>query len=115
MRSDTSGVDETDSPPIRALLFDDASLVRLDGFVAALGESIDTIQDNEHGGQLEETAKRAADLARDAHSLGLPQLATAAERVVACCQDGKGAGAHAAIVELTDVVRRVRLGHRPTL
>jgi hypothetical protein len=108
-------VDDTDSTPIRAILFDDESLARLDGFVAALGECIDAIQDSEHGGQLDETAKRARDLARDAQSLGLPQLATAAEDVVACCLGHDGMRAHAAIVELTDVVRRVRLGHRPSL
>jgi hypothetical protein len=108
-------VDDASGAPIRALLFDDDSLVRLDAFVVALGESIDAIQDSEHGGHLEETAKRAADLARDARSLGLPQLAAAAEGVVACCQGSDGVRAHAAIVELTDVVRRVRLGHRPPL
>ena len=75
-----SAVDEANSAPIRALLFDDDSLVRLDAFVVALGESIDAIQDSEHGGQLEEAAKRAADLARDARSLGLPPLAIAAEQ-----------------------------------
>ena len=108
-------MDDPANAPIRAILFDDDSLARLDAFVVALGENIDAIQDSEQGGLLDETAKRAADLARDARSLGLPQLATAAERVVACCRDADGALAHAAIVELTDVVRRVRLGHRPPL
>jgi hypothetical protein len=108
-------VDDPANAPIRAILFDDDSLVRLDAFVVALGENIDAIQDSEQAGLLDETAKRAADLARDARSLGLPQLATAAERVVVCCRDTDGVLAHAAIVELTDVVRRVRLGHRPPL
>jgi hypothetical protein len=108
-------VDESNGAPIRALLFDDESLVRLDAFVVALGESIDAIQDSEHGGQLEETAKRAADLAREAEGLGLPPLATAALRVVASCRGTDAARAHADIVELTDVVRRVRLGHRGAL
>jgi len=105
-------VDDANGAPIRALLFDDESLVRLDGFVVELGESIDAIQDSEHAGQLEETAKRAADLARAAEALGLPPLATAALRVVASCRATDAARAHAEIVELTDVVRRVRLGHR---
>jgi hypothetical protein len=108
-------VDDPSGAPIRALLFDDDSLARLDAFVVALGESIDAIQDSEHGGHLEETAKRAADLARDARSLGLPQLATAAERVVASCREADGVLTHAAIVELTEIVRRVRLGHRPPI
>lgn len=111
-RSDTCAVDESDNAPIRALLFDDDALVRLDGFVVALGESIDAIQDNEHNGQLEEAAKRAAELARDARSFGLPPLAIAAEQVVASCRAADSARLHADIVALTNVVRRVRLGHR---
>jgi hypothetical protein len=104
-----------DGAPIRALLTDDDSLARLDQFVVALGECIDAIQDGERAGQLEETGKRAADLARDARSLGLPPLATAADYVVACCTGTDVVRVHAAIVELTDVVRRVRLGHRGSL
>ena len=108
-------MDEANGAPIRALLFDDDSLARLDGFVVGLGESIDAIQDSEHGGQLEEAAKRAADLARDARSFGLPPLAIAAEQVVASSRGTDRARIHADIVALTDVVRRVRLGHRGAL
>jgi hypothetical protein len=108
-------VDEANGAPIRTLLFDDDSLARLDGFVAGLGESIDAIQDSEHSGQIEEVAKRAAELARDASSFGLPPLAIAAEQVVASCHGTDPARTHAEIVALTDVVRRVRLGHRAAL
>jgi len=108
-------VDDASNAPIRALLFDDESLARLDTFVVALGEAIDAIQDSEHAGLLDEAAKRAAELARDARRLGLPPLATAAERVVACCGEPDPVRAHAAIVDLTDVIRRVRLGHRGAL
>jgi hypothetical protein len=108
-------VDESGGAPIRALVFDDESLVRLDAFVASLGERIDAIQDSEHAGQLEETAKHAADLAGEAEGLGLPPLATAALRVVASCRDNDGVRTHSDIIELTDVVRRVRVGHRGAL
>ena len=97
---------------IRPLLFDDESLARLDAFIVSLGEWIDAIQDAEHAGQLETAAKRAADLARDAAGLGLPPLAHAAERVVVSCRSAAPLDARDAIVDLTDVVRRVRLGHR---
>lgn len=105
-------MDDLSGAPIRPLLFDDESLARLDRFVVGLGESIDGIQDAEHTGQLEEAAKRAADLARQAGELGLPPLARAAERVVAACRGVAGREARDAIVALTDVIRRVRLGHR---
>lgn len=108
-------MDDANGMPIRAPLFDDESLVRLDAFVVALGESIDAIQDSEHAGQLEETAKRAADLAREAEGFGLPPLATAALRVVASCRENDSVRTHADIVELTAVVRRVRIGHRGAL
>jgi hypothetical protein len=98
--------------PIHSLLVDDQALEQLDSFVVALGERIDLIQEAEHEGQLEEAAKRAAELAVEAIALGLPPLAEAAEQVVASCRRGVGSDAHARIVELTDVVTRVRLGHR---
>lgn len=98
--------------PIRSSLVDDQALERLDGFVIALGEQIDAIQEAEHEGQLEEAAKRAGELAREALVLGLPPLAAAAERVAESCRHAVPARVHAEIVELTDVVTRVRLGHR---
>jgi len=110
--TDTPRVEMPRTGPIHSLLVDDAALERLDGFVVALGERIDLIQEAEHEGHLEEAAKRAAELAVEALALGLPPLAEAAERVVASCRLGAAADAHADIVELTAVVTRVRLGHR---
>lgn len=98
--------------PIRSLLADDESLERLDAFVVALGERIDAIQDAEQSGALDEAAKRAFELTGDAARLGLPPLAQAAARSAEACRRGDATRAHAEIVALTDVVRRVRLGHR---
>lgn len=113
--TDTPGVETPRNGPIHSLLADDEALERLDAFVVALGERIDGIQEAEHEGQLEEAAKRAAELAVDALALGLPPLADAAERVVASCRRAEAARAHADIVTLTDVVTRVRLGHRGSI
>jgi hypothetical protein len=98
--------------PIRSLLSDDESLERLDAFMIALGERLDAIQDADGSGALEEAGKRALELAADAASLGLPPLAEAAQRVAAGCRLADAARVHTEIVELTDVVARVRLGHR---
>lgn len=111
-RSDRPGVEIPRPGPIHSLLVDDHALEQLDVFVVALGERIDGIQEAESEGQLEEAAKRAAELAIEAQALGLPPLAEAAERVVASCRLGAAGAAHAQIVELTEVVTRVRLGHR---
>ena len=105
-------MDDAPGAPIRPLLADDESLARLDAFVVSLGEHIDAIQDAEHAGELESCAKRAADIAREAAALGLPPLARAAEGVVSSCGRHAPPGVREAIVALTDVVRRVRLGHR---
>jgi hypothetical protein len=98
--------------PIHSLLVDDEALVRLDGFVVGLGERIDAIQDAEQSGALEEAAKTALELAGDARAMGLPPLAEAASLVALSCERGDTTRAHADIVALTDVVTRVRLGHR---
>ncbi len=98
--------------PIYSLLVDEQALERLDAFVIELGERIDLIQEAEQVGQLEATAKRASELAGKALSMGLPPLADAAEQVAASALSGDASQTHAAIVELTYVVTRVRLGHR---
>jgi hypothetical protein len=98
--------------PIHSLLGDDQSLERLDPFVLSLGERIDAIQDAECRGQLEEAAKCALELAAEAVELAIPPLAAAAERAAVSCRRDDPARAREAIVALTDVVRRVRLGHR---
>jgi hypothetical protein len=110
--SDTGCVESRRTPPIYSLLVDDEGLARLDAFVVALGERIDSIQENEQLGQPEEAAKRAAELAADAVTMGLPPLAEAAERVVASCLAADAQRLHDAVVELTEVATRVRLGHR---
>lgn len=105
-------MDTRSDGPIRSQLGDDASLERLDAFVASLGERIDAIQDAERLGQLEEAAKRAAELVAEASQLALAPLAEAAERACRRCHAGDTDGAHEEIVALTHVVTRVRLGHR---
>jgi len=98
--------------PIHSLLGDDQSLERLDPFIVSLGERIDAIQDAEGRGHLEEAAKTALELASEAVELAIPPLALAAERVAVICRLDDRPRVHEAIVALTDVVRRVRLGHR---
>jgi hypothetical protein len=98
--------------PIYSLLVDEQALERLDAFVVELGERIDLIQEAEQAGQLEETAKRASELAVEASAMGLPPLAAAAESVAVSGRTGDASSTHATIVELTYVVTRVRLGHR---
>ncbi len=103
---------ERSSEPIHSTRSDDETLERLDGFVVRLGEHIDGIQEADRTGDLEAAAKRAVDLAEEADPLGLPALVAAARAAAASCGTGDAECAHGDIVELTDVVQRVRLGHR---
>lgn len=106
------GVELRSTGPIYSLLVEEHALEQLDAFVIELGERIDWIQEAEQVGQLAEAAKRANELAAKARTMGLPPLAEAAERVAANGREGDAAATHTAIVELTNVVTRVRLGHR---
>jgi hypothetical protein len=105
-------VDPRDAGPIYSLLSDDESLLRLDAFVIALGESIDMIQDADRLGEWAEVGERAFTLAKEAAAHGLPPLAEAATRLATSCTHGDPARAHAEVVELTELASRVRLGHR---
>ena len=96
--------------PIYSIATDDASLERLGGFMLALGERIDWIQEAEHQDDLPEMAQRARALSKEAAGLGLPPLAEAAERVAERSADATRESLHEAIVELTEVARRVALG-----
>lgn len=98
--------------PIHSLLVNDEDLAELDRFVVALGERIDTIQEADSQGRWDEVAKYAEELVHDATRMGLPPLAEAAERLTACALRGDPVRAHEEVVALTDVVLRVRLGHR---
>jgi hypothetical protein len=85
---------------------------RLDAFVLGLGERIDLIQEADLLGDLGAAGRGAEELAVEARDLGFPQLERAARQAGLLCRSGDAAGAHKSIVDLTDVVRRVRLGHR---
>jgi hypothetical protein len=99
--------------PIRSALAHDPDIEeRLDAFIVGLGERIDLIQEAEQAGDLKASAQRARELAREAERLGFPPLADAALHAAASCEEENTAAAHARIVKLTDVVQRVRLGHR---
>ncbi len=99
--------------PIRSRHADDPDFEeRLERFMVELGERIDLIQEEERAGHMEGVAGRARGLAAEAGGLGFPVLAQAAGQVAAIADAGDGSELHKGIVELTDMVRRVRLGHR---
>lgn len=113
---------QRDSGPIISPFVGNAALQeRLEAFVMALGERIDTLQDLELARDYKQLEAEAARMGSEALHLGYAELAEMGSVVeAACLRIGPGAAPskdavvalHRALVELTDIARRVRLGHR---
>ena len=91
---------------------DDALLEELGRFLIDLGEQLDMVQEAHRLDQLDEAAERAVYLAEQAERFGLPPLVAVANQVADACRRSERDESRKAIVALTDVVARVRLGHQ---
>jgi hypothetical protein len=104
---------ERRAEPIYSKLADDPSLGdAVDAFVVGLAERVDALQDLDSRGEYGELGAQAAELSLDGTKVGFDSLARVAEAVVACASEGDRNDSHKALVELTEVARRIRLGHR---
>lgn len=103
----------SDEKPIVSLLADDpVERPRIEAFVLALSEVVDGLQDLEQAGDFARVTGAAASLAADAERNGFPPLGEAARVVRASADLRDGKRTRDALIELTEVARRVRLGHR---
>ena len=84
----------------------------IDRFVVGLAEAVDGLQDAESASDLDRLDDLATALAARASRLGYPALEQIAGRVGAACQADDKPAVQGALVELTAIARRVRLGHR---
>jgi hypothetical protein len=101
------------NPPIRSTQEDIPELAEdIDRFVIQLGERLDEIQDAELAGCVGEVSSLARQLAGDALRLGYPLMAQVAKSVGAAADDEKAEAVQEGVFELTDLVQRVRRGHR---
>ena len=104
-----------ESRPIRSRWADEPTLrERIERFVLGLGERVDTLQDLELSGELKELGARAAECAHEAEALGFEPLREGALALERVCHAGERAAVRAELEALTDVARRVRLGHAGT-
>jgi len=87
----------------------------IDEFVIQLAERIDHLQDAESEGDMARLIELAESLTRDAENVGYADFIRVAQTALDAAQDGKADEAHAALVELTDLSHRIRLGHRGSL
>ncbi len=105
-----------DRAPLFSTRADEPEVVdRIDDFVVALAERIDALQDAQCNSDLPTLAELASRLATDAIALGFPLLGNGAAALDNACRDDKAEEAHQALVELTEMAHRIRLGHRGAL
>ena len=100
------------SPIYSTLASDPTTADALDAFVLALAERVDDLQDLDAGSDMKELAPAAAQLGVDATKVGFDPLASTADAVEQACREGSRNDVHKGLVELTEIARRIRLGHR---
>ncbi|MGH0029061.1 MAG: hypothetical protein ACQGVC_04680 [Myxococcota bacterium] len=99
--------------PIYSSLAEDPALQdAIDAFVVRLAERVDELQDCEARGDFRQLAQRAEELLLESTKVGYDGLSRCAAAARSAGQDRNGEAARKAIVELTEVAQRVRLGHR---
>ena len=104
--------DKPDTPIYSARDEDVDVREEISDFVIHLAERVDLLQDVEGGADFGPLEKLARDLASESERFGFDLLAEVSLRVVAGCEEQKADVVQDSLVELTDVARRIRLGHR---
>jgi len=103
----------SDPKPIVSTRNDDPDVEeRIDAFVFALGDRIDGLQELELGGRFEPLREEALAFGAESAELGYEPLSAAASRVAAACQERNPESVHKSVVDLTELSKRVRSGHR---
>jgi len=110
------GIQDDGAPIVSALAGNPDVQQRLEAFVIALGERVDVLQDFESAADWKGLAADARGLGHEATALGFAPLALAAAAVEQAGERAArgvpGLSARDSVLALTDVARRVRLGHR---
>ena len=102
--------------PIHSRFEDDPSRAEaIDAFVLALAERVDDLQDTEAHRDWPRLLERLTDLASHADGVGYPLLAQSAAEAAQTARERHAELAHKALVELTEIARRIRQGHRGAL
>ena len=113
VRSDTEAMRDAKDAPILSRLAEDSSVGdAIDAFVVNLAERVDALQDCELRGALSELSERAAALGAEAAEVGFDTLSDTTCSIREACGRDAAADARKAVEELTEMARRIRLGHR---
>jgi len=81
-------------------------------FVIGLSETVDSLQDAEAAADFSALGALCSDLCDHSERLGYAPLAQVSREASEACRDGKPEIARKALESLTEIARRIRLGHR---
>jgi hypothetical protein len=99
-------------PIFSSLCEDPANQEAIDAFVVALAARVDDLQDLEARCELPRLGELAETLRVDSDRVGFDLLSRCAASVCASAREGRPEDARKALVDLTEVAHRIRLGHR---
>jgi hypothetical protein len=99
--------------PILSTRADDPEVSDLiDEFMVGLAEQVDRLQDAECKDDFETLGVLSCALAAEAEMLGFGVLAASATDTQSCCDTCQREDAREALIELTEIAKRIRMGHR---
>jgi hypothetical protein len=84
----------------------------INDFVVALAERIDGLQDLHSSGDFTRLGEQCGELAEEALRLGYPMLASVARVAVEACRENKPETGEAVLMEMTELIQRIRQAHR---
>ena len=84
----------------------------IDEFAIGLAERVDQLQDAEFNRDWESLIAQSHKLIEDAKRVGFDPLSRCAEGVAEACERAGADLIHKCLCELTDVAKRIRMGHR---
>jgi len=84
----------------------------IDQFAIGLAERVDQLQDADFNRDWESLTTQSQKLIADAKRVGFDPLSRCAEDVVESCESADAERIHTCLCELTDVAKRIRMGHR---
>jgi HPt (histidine-containing phosphotransfer) domain-containing protein len=84
----------------------------IEAFIVGLAERVDELQDAEFKGDLQDLAILAHKLGTIANELGFELLAASASDLERCCLKDGVDQVRDTLIDLTEIAKRVRMGHR---
>jgi HPt (histidine-containing phosphotransfer) domain-containing protein len=99
--------------PIYSTRAEDPDLLdRIEAFVVTLAESVDELQDAEFKGDISQLESLAMELSKNADELGFGSLAATAGAIEGCCESADSEEIREVLLDLTEIAKRIRMGHR---